>query len=63
MNNIILLAFVLSLGIAGMAQSTYAATNEPATVSTDQMKSKPVKKSTHHKHEHHSKLRAHKAIG
>ncbi len=63
MNNTILLAFVVSLGIASMVQTTYAATNEPATMSTDQMKAKPVKKPVHHKHEHHSKLRAHKAIG
>jgi hypothetical protein len=63
MNNTILLAFILSLGMAGMAQTSYAATNEPAAMSSDQTKVKPVKKPTHHKHEHHSKIKSHKAVG
>jgi hypothetical protein len=60
MKKTILLAFALAIGMASMAQTTYAATNEPATVSSEQMKTKPVKKAVPHKHEHHSNLKVHR---
>jgi hypothetical protein len=60
MKNTFLLAFAFAIGMAGMIQTTYAATNEPATVSSDQMKAKPIKKAPHHKHEHHSNLKVHR---
>jgi hypothetical protein len=55
-----LLAFAFAIGMASMVQATYAATNEPATMSSEQMKAKPVKKAPHHKHEHHSNLKVHR---
>jgi hypothetical protein len=60
MKNSLLLAFALVIGMAGMVQATYAATNEPAAMSTEQMKTKPIKKAVPHKHERHSSLKAHR---
>jgi hypothetical protein len=60
MKNSFLLAFAFVTGIAGMVQATYAATNEPAAMSSEQMKTKPIKKVVPHKHERHSGLKAHR---
>jgi hypothetical protein len=61
MKNAFLLAFALAIGTASMVQATYAATNEPAAMSSEQMKTKPVKKAAPHKHERHSHLKVHRA--
>jgi hypothetical protein len=60
MKNTFLLAFAFAIGMASMVQATSAATNEPATMSSEQMKTKPAKKAPHHKHEHHSNLKVHR---
>jgi hypothetical protein len=60
MKNAFLLPFALATGMAGVVQVSYAATNEPAAMSSEQMKAKPVKKVVSHKHERHSSLKAHR---
>ena len=60
MTKAIILAFALTIAMANMIQTSFAASSETTTMPSEHMKSKPIKKSVHHGHVHHSNLKMHK---